>query len=158
MRRLAWLVSGGMVVAALVLAPFAAADTVTARSEPNGDLSATSSSGALTDKDHDGDFNTVKAGDRLGLFWAVSNNVPMAQTIHVTAVLDGPGTTADMTLVDQDFDFGPWTNPGGSTIEQDFTEFQVKRQGWPEGTYFLTVTGSGSEDVIATSSFTVSHH
>lgn len=157
MRRFAWLVSGGLVVAALALAPFAAADTVTARSEPNGDLSADSSSGALTDKDHDGDFNTVKAGDRLGLFWSVSNNVPMAQTIHVTAVLDGPGTTADMTLVDQDFAFGPSTNPGGSTIEQDFTEFQVKRKGWPEGTYFLTVTGSGSEEVIATSTFTVSH-
>jgi hypothetical protein len=147
-----------LVVAALALAPFAAADTVMVRSEPNGHLSATSSSGALTDKDHDGDFNTVKAGDRLGLFWAVSNNVPMAQTIHVSAVLDGPGTTADMTLVDQDFDFGPWTNPGGSTIEQDFTEFQVKRTGWPEGRHFRTVTGSGSEEVLATSSFTVSHH
>jgi hypothetical protein len=158
MRRLAWLTSGGLVVAALALAPFAAADTVTARSTPNGDLSATSSSGAITDKDHDGDFNTVKAGDRIGLFWSVSNNVPAAQTIHITAVLDGPGTAADMTLVDQEFSFGPWTNPGGSTIEQDFSEFQVKRQSWPAGTYSLTVTGSGSEDVTATSTFTVSHH
>lgn len=158
MRRLAWLASGGLVIAALALAPVAAADTVSARSTPNGDLSATSSSGALTDKDHDGDFNTVKAGDRFGLFWSVSNNVPMAQAIHVTAVLDGPGTEADMTLVDQDFDFGPWTNPGGSTIEQDFTEFQLKRSEWPEGTYFLSVTGSGSESVTATSTFTVSHH
>jgi hypothetical protein len=158
MKRLALLTSGGFVVAALALAPFAAADTVTTRSAPNGDLSATSSSGAITDKDHDGDFNTVKAGDRIGLFWAVSNNVPAAQTIHVTAVLDGPGTEADMTLVDQDFDFGPWTNPGGSTIEQDFSEFQVKRQGWPEGRYTLTVAGSGSEDVAATSTFTISHH
>jgi hypothetical protein len=157
MRRLAWLASGGLVIAALALAPVAAADTVTARSTPNGELSATSSSGALTDKDHDGDFNTVKAGDRIGLFWSVSNNVPAAQTIHITAVLDGPGTEADMTLVDQDFTFGPWTNPGGSTIAQDFTEFQVKRKGWPEGTYSLTVTGSGSEEVTATSTFTVSH-
>jgi hypothetical protein len=158
MGRLAWLVSGGLVIAALALAPVAAADNVSARSTPNGDVTAFSSSGASTDKDHDGDFNTVKAGDRLGLHWAVSNNVPMAQAIHVTAVLDGPGTEADMTLVDQDFDFGPWTNPGGSTIEQDFTEFQVKRRGWPEGTYFLRVTGSGSETVTATSTFTVSHH
>ena len=158
MKRPPWLVSGGLVVAALALAPFAAADTLTAQSEPNGDLSATSSSGALTDKDHDGDFNTVKAGDRIGLFWSVFNNVPAAQTIHITAVLDGPGTEADMTLVDQDFTFGPWTNPGGSTIEQDFTEFQVKRKGWPEGTYSLAVTGSGSEDVTAPSTFTVSHH
>jgi hypothetical protein len=158
MRRLAWLISGGFVVAALALAPFAAADTVRARSTPNGDLWATSSSGATTDKDHDGDFNTVRAGDRIGLFWSVANNVPMAQSIHITAVLDGPGTDADMTLVDQDFAFGAWPDPMGSTLQQDFTEVQVKRNGWPEGTYSLTVTGSGSEDVTATSTFTVSHH
>jgi hypothetical protein len=155
MRKLAWMISGGLVVAALALAPFAAADTVRARSAPNGDLWATSSSGATTDKDHDGDFNTVRAGDRIGLFWSVSHTVPAAQTIHITAVLDGPGTEADMTLVDQDFAFGPW--PGSEDLQQDFTEFQVKRKGWPEGTYSLSVTGSGSEAVTATSTFTVSH-
>jgi hypothetical protein len=157
MRRLAWLTSGGFVVAALAFAPFAAADTVRALSAPNGDLSASSSSGAVTDKDHDGDFNTVRASDRIGLHWSVANAVPAAQTIHITAVLDGPGTEADMTLVDQDFTFGPYSSPAGATIEQDFTELQLKRQGWPEGTYFLTVTGSGSEVVTATSRFTVSH-
>ena len=156
MRQLAWLISGGFVMAALALAPFAAADTVRARSAPNGDLWATSSSGATTDKDHDGDFNTVRAGDRIGLFWSVSNNVPVAQTIHITAVLDGPGTEADTTLVDQGFAFGPWSS-SGNTIQQDFTEVQVKRKGWPEGTYSLAVTGTGSEVVTATSTFTVSH-
>ena len=90
MKRLALLASGALVMAALALAPVAAADTVTARSAPNGDVTAISSSGALTDKDHDGDFNTVKAGDRIGLFWSVFNNVPAAQTIHITAVLDRP--------------------------------------------------------------------
>jgi hypothetical protein len=158
MRRLAWLTSGCFVVAALALAPFAAADTVRARSIPNGDVWATSSSGAVTDKDHDGNFNTVKAGDRIGLFWSVSNILPAAQTIHITAVLDGPGTEADMALVDQDFAFGPWSSTTGGTIAQDFTEVQVKRNGWPEGTYSLAVTASGSEEVTATSTFTISHH
>jgi hypothetical protein len=157
MKQLARLICGSFVVAALALAPVAAADTVSARSTPNGDLSATSSSGATTDKDHDGDFNTVRAGDRLGLFWSVSNNVPVAQTIHITAVLDGPGTEADRTLVDQDFAFGASGDPSGSALQQDFTEVQVKRKDWPEGTYSLTVTGSGSEVVTATSTFTVSH-
>jgi hypothetical protein len=158
MRRLAWLTSGGFVIAALAIAPIAAADTVRALSTPNGDLWATSSSGAVTDKDHDGNFNTVKAGDRIGLHWSVANNAPAAQTIHITAVLDGPGTAADMTLADQDFTFGPSGDPLGSSLEQDFTELHVKRNSWPEGTYSLAVTGSGSEDVAATSTFTVSHH
>jgi hypothetical protein len=155
MRRVAWLTSGVIALAMFVFAPLAAADTVTALSAPNGDIGATSSSGSLTDKDHDGDFNTLTQADRLGLFWSVANNAPTAQTIHITVVLDGPGTSRDATLVDEDRLFGPWMPVGGSTIEQDFSEVQVKHKDWPEGTYSLSVTGSGSESVTATSSFTI---
>ena len=157
MKRLAWLTSGACVVAGLALAPFAAADTVRALSAPNGDLWATSSSGAVTDKDRDGDFNTVRASDRIRMHWSVSHSVPAAQTIHITAVLDGPGTEADMTLVDQDFAFWPSPDFFVRDLHQAGTELQVNRKDWPEGTYSFIVTASGSEAVTATSTFTVSH-
>ena len=131
--------------------------TSRATSQPNGDVWATSSSGSLTDKDKDGDFNTATQGDRLGLFWSVSNSAATAQTIHITVVVDGPGTARDMTLVDEDRFFGPWTPEQGNTIEQDFSEVQVKRKDWPAGTYSLSVTGSGSETVTATSTFTITY-
>ena len=157
-RRMAWLGSVVLGVALLVLPPIAAADTVRAVSAPNGDVGATSSSGATTNKDKDGDFNTVTQSDRLGVYWGVFNHVALAQTIRITVVLDGPGTAGDMTLIDEDVFFGPWTPSPGSTIAQDFTEIQVRRKDWPAGTYSLSVTGSGSsESVTATSTFTVAY-
>ena len=157
MRRPVWLALVTLGVALLALPPIAAADTVIARSAPNGDVTATSSSGSSTDKDKDGDFNTLTQADQLGLFWAVSNNSATAQTIRITVVLDGPGTARDMTLVDENVFFGPWTPEQGSTMEQDRFEFQVKRKDWPAGPYFLSVTGSGSESVTATSTFTIAY-
>ena len=156
MRRFGWLAFVA-VGALLALSPIAVADTVRARSVPNGDVWATSSSGSLTDKDNDGDFNTATQADRLGLFWSVSNSAATAQTIHITVVVDGPGTARDMTLVDEDRFFGPWTPEQGNTIEQEFSEVQVKRKDWPAGTYSLSVTGSGSETVTATSTFTIAY-
>jgi hypothetical protein len=157
MRNVASLACAAMGIAALALAPRAAADTVRAVSAPNGDVWISSSSGSTTNKDKDGDFNTVTQADRLGLHWSVSSTTAFAQTIGITAVLDGPGSAQDMTLVDEDRAFGPWTPEQGGTIEQDFTELQVKRSDWPAGTYALTVTATGSETVSATSTFTIAY-
>jgi len=135
----------------LVPAPFVQADTQSARSEPNGDIAVDSSSGALTDRDKDGDFNTLTQAERGTLFYAVSNQTQEAQTVQVTVVLDGPGTTQDATLVDEGIVIGP------NDIHQDASEFKVRHKDWPAGTYSLSVTGSGSETATAISTFTVAY-
>ena len=122
----------------------------------HGDVGATSSSGSTTNKDKDGDFNTVTQSDRLGVYWGVFNHVALAQTIRITVVLDGPGTTGDMTFVDEDRFFEA-SGDQGCDIEQDFTRLQVKHQHFPAGTYSWSVTGSGSESVTATSTFTIDY-
>ena len=158
MRRFGFgrLMTAGAVVAVLALAPLASAETVRATSLPNGDLRATSSSGTVTNKDRDNDGDTLTKGDELSLFWSVSNCADFAQTIHITVVLDGPGTTGDMTFVDEDRFFEA-SGDQGCDIEQDFTRLQVKHQHFPAGTYSWSVTGSGSESVTATSTFTIDH-
>lgn len=157
MRKNAFRLAGAaLTISLLAFVPLASASTVTVRSAPNGDITATSSSGSLTNKDKDNDFNTLTQADRLGLFWSVANCADFAQTIHITVVLDGPGTTADMTFVDEDRFFGA-VDEQGCTIEQDFTEFQIKHKDWPAGTYSWTVTGSGSETATATSTFTIDY-
>lgn len=157
MRRFACLTSAGLVTALMALAPLASADNVTARSVPNGDVGAMSSSGSVTDKDKDSDFNTLTQGDRLSLFYSVANHSATAQTIRVTVVLDGPGTARDVTLVDEDVSLRGHQPVGGSDFVQGRFEFQVKHKDWPEGVYSLRVTGSGSETVTATSTFTISY-
>jgi hypothetical protein len=152
------LIVGTAISFALALAPHAQASTARATSAPNGDVGVTSSSGASTNKDKDRDFNTVTQGDRLGLFYAVSNGRDEPQAVHVTVVLDGPGTARDATLVDEDVTLGPkCPNDGGlcTDIAQDSFEFQVKRATWPAGTYSLTVTGVGTETATAVSTFTI---
>lgn len=157
MRWFAYLTSASSVAAVLAFAPLASADTVTALSAPNGDLRATSSSGSLTNKDKDGDFNTLTQADRLSLFYAVSNRTASEQTVRVTVALDGPGTERDMTLLDEDVPL-PGADPAqGAGLTQGSFDFQVKHKSWPEGTYSLSVTGSGSETVTATSTFTIAY-
>ena len=140
-----------LMVALLVLVPVAAASTVTVHSTPNGDITATASSGSLTNKDKDDDFDTLTQADRLGLFWSVANNTDADQTIHVTVVLDGPGTTRDTTVVDED------VVVPAHDLTQAFSEVQVKHKDWPAGSYSWSVTGSGSETATATSTFTIDY-
>jgi hypothetical protein len=156
-KNLGRLTGVGLTISLLALAPLASASNATATSTPNGDVNAISSSGTSTNKDNDADFNTLTQADRLGLFYAVANNSETAQTIHITVTLDGPGTGRDFILVDEDVFFGPWTPEQGSTISQGRFEFQVKHKEWPEGSYSLSVTGSGSESVTATSTFTIAY-
>ena len=144
----------GLLMSLLVaLAPTAQADTVRVLTQPNGDLQITSSSGSLTDKDKDADFNTLTQADRLSLFYAVANLTEEAQTVHITVVLDGPGTAQDATLVDE----GVLIGAQGSLddIAQNRFEFMIKHKNWPEGAYSLSVTGSGTETGTAVSTFSV---
>ena len=152
MRSIGRLTVVGLVISmVLALATLAQADTQRARSEPNGDIAVDSSSGALTDRDKDGDFNTLTQADKGTLFYAVANQTQEAQTVHVTVVLDGPGSAQDATLVDEDVVIGP------NDIRQSAFEFKVRHKDWPEGTYSLSVTGSGSETATAVSTFTVAY-
>ena len=146
----------GLLMSLLVaLAPTAQADTVRVLTQPNGDLQITSSSGSLTDKDKDADFNTLTQADRLSLFYAVANLTEEAQTVHITVVLDGPGTAQDATLVDE----GVLIGAQGSLddIAQNRFEFMIMHKNWPEGAYSLSVTGSGTETGTAVSTFSVAY-
>ncbi|MPZ96782.1 MAG: hypothetical protein GEU96_18210 [Propionibacteriales bacterium] len=146
--------AAGMAVALLIAMTFTAqASTERELSQPNGHLSATSSSGATTDRDRDADFNTVTKSDNGGLFYSVFNLTDFAQTVHVRVVLDGPGTVADAVLVDEDVALGPCDPTCEGT--QAFASFRVKAKDWPAGTYSLSVTGTGNETVTAVSTFTV---
>jgi hypothetical protein len=140
---------------AVAVAPSAQADTVSVRSQPNGDLGVISSSGSLTDKDKDGNSDTLTQADRLSLFYAVANVTGDAQTVRITVVLDGPGTSRDATLVDEDVVIGAQGSP--DDIAQNRFELRIKHKDWPEGTYTLSVTGSGSESATAVSSFSVAY-
>jgi hypothetical protein len=153
----------GLVISlSLALAPLAQADTQRASSEPNRDIQAISSSGAQAGSNHDkdGDFNTVTQADKGILSYAVFNQAEFAQTVHITVVLDGPGTAQDATLVDEDVALGPSCPQDGSVCTdgtQGGFEFRVKQKDWPAGTYSLSVTGSASETATAVSTFTVAY-
>ena len=161
MRSFGRLTVMGLVISlALALAPLAQADNQRARSEPNGDIAVDSSSGARTDRDKDGDFNTLTQADVGSLFYSVFNQAEFAQSVHITVVLDGPGTAQDATLVDEDVALGPSCPQDGSLCTdgtQDGFEFRVKHKDWPEGVYSLSVTGSGSETATAVSTFTIAY-
>jgi hypothetical protein len=88
----------------------------------------------------------------------VANTADAAQTIRITVVLDRPGTVRDATLVDEDVALDGPSPTGGADFVQGNFSFQVKHKTWPEGTYSLSVTGSGSEGSgTATSTFTISY-
>jgi hypothetical protein len=159
-RSFRFVVLGSVIALFLASMPVALADNVTARSAPNGDVVVISSSGTSTNKDKDGNFNTLTQADGLGLLYAVANNTDAAQTAHITVDLDGPGTAQDATLVDEDVVLGPNCPQDGSLcedIEQNRFEFQIKRKDWPAGSYSLSVTGSGTESATAVSTFTVAY-
>lgn len=162
MRHLGRIAVAGLVVAVLSvgLAPAARADTQRAGSEPAGHIWLTSSSGATTDRDKDGDFNTLTHADKGVLFYSVFNQAEFAQPVRITVSLDGPGTAQDVVLLDQVFDLGPGCEFGGpvcSGSQQGSFQFMVSRKDWPEGSYGLSVTGSASESATVVSTFTVTH-
>ncbi|MPZ92952.1 MAG: hypothetical protein GEU68_15265 [Actinobacteria bacterium] len=161
MRSFSRLTVMGLVISVfLILAPLAQADTQRARSAPNGDIATTSSSGALSNRDKDQDFNTLTQADKGSLFYSVFNQADFGQTVHVSVVLDGPGTAQDATLVDEDVALGPSCPQDGSLCtdgEQGRFEFKVRQKDWPAGTYSLSVTGSASETATAVSTFTVAY-
>src|ERR671918_2162979 len=162
MRKIRFVVLGSVISLFLALTPFAQADTQRVVSEPNGDIFATSSSGADVDSNHDKDgaFNTLTQADKGSLFYSVFNQAEFAQTVHITVALDGPGTAQDVTLGDEDFDLGPSCPQDGSICtdsQQGRFEFKVSQKDWPAGTYSLSVTGSASETATAVSTFTVAY-
>jgi hypothetical protein len=132
-------------LAVSVGAPVASATTSSVRSQPNGDLGVTVSAGSLTDRDHDGDFNTVTKNDIASLFHSVANNSDITQTIRIAYALDGPGTELDKAFT-QDVVL----EPGG--IYQTVEDFKVTRR-MPAGQYSLTITGSGTETATTTATF-----
>jgi hypothetical protein len=145
----------------LILAPLAQADTQRVRSEPNGDISASAQSVAAvgSDKDKDGDPDTLTHADNLHIFFSVFNLAEFAQTVRVTVVLDGPGDFEDLTLVDENVELGEACTGGLCTDSRQGTfSLKVKRKDWPAGTYSLSVTGSGSETATAVTTFTVAHN
>lgn len=162
MRSFSRLIVLGLVVSLfLALAPLAQADNQRASSEPNGDIFVSSSSGALTNRDKDGDFNTLTQADKGSLHYSVFNQAESAQTVRVTVTLDGPGTVQDATLVDENVALGPSCPQDGSLCTdgtQDGFEFKVRSKDWPAGTYSLSVTGSGSETLTVVSTFTVAYN
>jgi hypothetical protein len=157
MRRFACLTSAAAVTALLALAPSASATNARACSVPNREVCVSSSSGTATNKDRDNDFSTLTQSEELGFHVTVANTAPFPQTIRWTVVLDGPGTVHDATLIDEDVALeGPSPTGGADFVQRNFS-FQVKHKTWPEGTYSLSVTGSGSETVTATSTFTIAY-
>lgn len=155
--RLVAIAAGLVVALSVTAAPSAQASTQHVRSQPNGDISVGSSSGATTDRDGDRDFNTVTKSDDGGLHYDVFNLTDSPQTVHVTVVLDGPGTIRDAVLVDEDVALGRHCQSG--EVCTDGTQanffFRVRTKDWPAGTYSLSVTGSGTETATAVSTFTV---
>jgi hypothetical protein len=73
-------------------------------SEPNGDISASGQTVADigSDKDKDGDAETLTHADNLHIFFSVFNLAEFAQTVRVTVFLEGPGDFQDLTLVDEE--------------------------------------------------------
>ena len=156
MRRFTWLTSAALLAGLVALAPSASATNARACSAPNRDVCVSSSSGTGTNKDRDNNFSTLTQSEELRFHTSVANTSQVAQTIRWTLVLDGPGTVRDATLIDEDVALdGP--GPQGADFVQRNFSFQVKHKDWPEGTYALSVTGSGSETVTTTSTFTIAY-
>jgi hypothetical protein len=157
MRRFACLTSAAVVIVLVALAPSASATNARACSVPNEDVCVSSSSGTSTNKDRDNNFSTLTQSEVLRFHSSVANTSQVAQTIRWTVVLDGPGTVRDATLIDEDVALDA-PGPSGADFVQRNLSFQVKHKDWPEGTYLLHATGTGSsESVTATSTFTIAY-
>jgi hypothetical protein len=140
----------GLLTALAIILGASVASATTSRvpSLPNGDIAVTVSTGSLTDRDHDGDFNTVAKNDIASRFHAVANNSDITQTIRIDYVVDGPGTEFDRAFTQEVV-----LEPKG--IHQAVEDFKVIRR-MPVGQYTLTVTGSGTETATASAFYTLS--
>jgi hypothetical protein len=139
------------VVGALVVGPTSAvaADTAQACSEPTRAVCVISDAGTSIAKDRDGDYTTATTSEDVAAFWAVDNNTDQTQTVRVRLVLDGPGTSEDLTLIDG------WEMAPGEIRQGTIELFKVHKKNTPKGDYTWTVNASGTESVSATSTFTV---
>lgn len=118
-------------------------------SEPTRAVCATSDAGTAISKDRDGDYATATASEEVSAFWAVENNTDQVQTVRVTLVLDGPGTSEDRTLI------GGWEMAPQEIRQGSIELFKVHKKKTPQDTYTWTVTARGTESVSASSTFTV---
>jgi hypothetical protein len=134
-------------LAVTVGASVASANTTRVPSLPNGDIAVIVSTGSETDRDHDGDFNTVTKNDIAARFYAVANNSSITQTIRIDVVVDGPGTAFDQAFTHEAV-LAP------TDIYQTKENFKVTRD-MPPGPYTLTVTGSGTETATASAFYTL---
>ncbi|MPZ91093.1 MAG: hypothetical protein GEU68_05605 [Actinobacteria bacterium] len=158
MRKLRFAVLGSVVALLMASMPSAVADTqLFVRSEPNGDISASAQSVASSDKDKDGDPDTLTQADNLHIFFSVFNLAEFAQTVRVTVFLDGPGDFQDLTLVDEEVELAGCDVTCTASRQGTFS-LKVRRKDWPAGTYSLSVTGSGSETATAVTTFTVAYN
>jgi hypothetical protein len=158
MRKLRFVVLGSVVALLVASMPAAVADTqLFVRSEPNGDISASAQSVASSDKDKDGDPDTLTQADNLHIFFSVFNLAEFAQTVSVTVVLDGPGDFQDLTLVDEEVELAGCDVTCTASRQGTFS-LRVRHKDWPAGTYSLSVTGSGSETATAVTTFTVAYN
>lgn len=132
--------------AGLVLAGASAAVATTgeATSTPGYHLTVSSSLSSSTDRDHDDNADTAKAGDTVVAYAWVRNNTDGAQTVTVTYTLDAPGTAYDTTHTEQ-VDLG-----AGQTATHAGSLRVVGR--FPPGPYHLTTTATGTEQASATGS------
>jgi hypothetical protein len=160
MRKLRFVMLGSVLALLVASMPAAVADTqLFVRSEPNGDISASAQSVADmgSDKDKDGDPDTLTQADNLHIFFSVFNQAEFAQTVRVTVVLDGPGAFQDLTLVDEEVELAGCDVTCTASRQGTFS-LKVRHKDWPAGTYSLSVTGSGSETATAVTTFTVAYN
>ena len=125
----------------------AAATTESSTSGPNGDLTAAVSLLSSTNKDRDRNPNTATSGDQVTASYSVTNNTASSQVVTITYTLDGPGSTSDATRSEQ-------VAIAAGAAYQDAFSYTVTRR-IDKGTYFLTVTASGTETTSATASLDV---
>jgi hypothetical protein len=122
-------------------------DTAQECSEPTRAVRVTADAGTDISKDRDGDYTTATTAEEVAAFWSVANNTDATQTVRVSLVLDGTGTSQDRTLI------GGWELAPGEIRQGTFELFKVHKNRTPKGVYTWTVTASGNESVSATSSF-----
>lgn len=100
-----------------------------------------------TNKDRDGNADTATLGDKVTALYSVRNNTASAQTLTIAYTLDGPGTASDATRSEQ-------VTIGAAATYRDVFSYTVTTR-LDKGTYFLTVTASGTETISATASLSV---
>lgn len=118
-------------------------------SEPTQAVCANSDAGTDISKDRDGDYTTATQSENVSAHWDVENNTDQEQTVRVTLILDGPGTSHDRTLI------GGWVMAPQELRQGNIHLLKVHPKNTPTGTYTWTVTANGTESVTVSSTFTV---